>query len=165
MSRLVLVSLGSRRVNWFVSPSGETNWCPSIGFRNNMLNKLLNWFAAKKASRQISNWYVVTFDEVAICLDVSPPGKDAWSYKLRWEDIRRVCFEATDYLNSDRLHLFTGDSDENTVIPIEANGGSELWTEILDRQLFDAELAIHALTAMEGIFCWPAIESTSKSTT
>ncbi len=36
-----------------------------------------------------------------------------------------------------------------------ADGGGDLWGEIINRGLFDAELAIKLATGLEGLHCWP----------
>lgn len=40
-------------------------------------------------------------------------------------------------------------------IPIEADGGQALWFEILERNLFDDEMAISASMATKELFCFP----------
>jgi hypothetical protein len=56
---------------------------------------------------------------------------------------------------SDGIYVFTTLRPESFVIPAEASGGAALWNEIVRRGLFDAELAIEAASASEGLFCWP----------
>ena len=104
---------------------------------------------------EISAWYHVTFDADAIHRDVRPPGRAPWSDTLPWADITRVVFEATDYLFSDNIHLFTDDRPEAWTIPMEAEGGDALWSEVLRRHLFPYELSIDAMASPGGLFIWP----------
>ena len=98
------------------------------------------------------------FDDSAISLRVDPPGADAaaWQATIAWERITRVCFEANDWHESDAVYIFTDERPESYAIPIEADGGQALWSEILDRKLFDAEIAIEAAMATNELFCFPA---------
>lgn len=66
-------------------------------------------------------------------MDVSPPGKAAWSDKFKWADIERICFEATDYMFSDDLYFFTAGRSESYVIPTEAKGGCEIWQLVIEK--------------------------------
>lgn len=125
----------------------------------NMFKKIAGWFKAREESRKLENWFFVTWDDEYIYRNVSPPGKDAWSDKFKWSDIERICFEATDYMYSDDIYFYTTERPESYVIPTEARGGSELWKLVLDKNLFDAELAIKAATSPGGMFCWPARDS------
>jgi len=38
---------------------------------------------------------------------------------------------------------------------MEADGGSQLWNEVIERELFSAELAIKVATFTDGLYCWP----------
>jgi hypothetical protein len=38
---------------------------------------------------------------------------------------------------------------------MQADGGPELLQAIVERGLFDAQLALDAASASEGLFCWP----------
>jgi len=120
-----------------------------------MIRKLIAWFKAREECRKLENWFSVSWDEEWIYRSVFPPGKEPWSDKFRWSDIERVCFEATDPLYSDDIYFFTKDRPESYVVPTEATGGVELWNLVLDRGLFDSELAIEAATSISGMFCWP----------
>jgi len=104
---------------------------------------------------ELSQWYHVRFDEHGVYRSVAPPGKEAWNDQFAWSDVVRVCFEAGDFLESDSLYIFTRQRPESYAIPLEAEGGPELFNELIRRKLFDAELAIRAATAPEGLFCWP----------
>ena len=54
--------------------------------------------------------------------------------------------------------MFTSLRPESWVIPVDAKGGLEFLKELIERELFDTELAIKAGTATEGLFCWPQPE-------
>ncbi|MCB0163991.1 MAG: hypothetical protein KDI79_07195 [Anaerolineae bacterium] len=105
----------------------------------------------------LRDWYSVHFDANAITLRVHPPNEAAWEETLQWKHISRVCFKAADWFESDELYIFTDQRPESYVIPIEADGGQALWGEILDRKLFDAEMAIEASMATNELFCSPPI--------
>lgn len=124
-----------------------------------MLNRLLSWLKARKESKKLENWFSVTWDDEYIYRSVSPPGNDAWSDKLKWEDIERICFEATDYMYPDDIYFFTTERPESYVVPTEAKGGSDLWAMVIEKRLFDAELAIKAAASSGGLFCWPDPDS------
>ena len=103
----------------------------------------------------LSSWFHVKFNNDRIYLNVNPPSSEGWQAEIPWKDIIRVCFKPGDLFESDEIYIFTDKRPESYVIPTEAEGGSELWEEIIDRKVFDAKLAIEALTTTEGIFCWP----------
>ena len=124
-----------------------------------MFKKIVDWFKSQEESKKLENWYLVEFDEEKIYRRVSPPGKEAWSDSFYWNDIERICFEAADYMYSDGLYFFTSKRSESYTIPIEAKGGSKLWVEVLERKLFDDDLAIKANTSLGGLFCWPPHDS------
>lgn len=106
----------------------------------------------------LEEWFHVRWDAVAVHLDVSPPDREPWSASFEWSSIRRVCFKAEGLLASDGIYVFTSQRPESYVIPTEADGGGELWDEILRRGLFDARLAIEVAAATEGLYCWPEAE-------
>ncbi len=101
------------------------------------------------------DWFAVTYDDEQVQLDVRPPGQEAWTDQFAWTDVHHVAFQAEDFLVSDGIYVFTHGRDNSYAILAEAVGGSELWGEILRRGLFDAELAIEAASATEGLFVWP----------
>lgn len=101
-------------------------------------------------------WFKVTFDDTAIYLNVTPPGRDGWQARIEWSGIVRICFKSGDFPESDEVYIFTDERPESRLIPTDASGGYELWQEILRRKLFDAELAIRAATSPGGeLFCDP----------
>jgi hypothetical protein len=67
----------------------------------------------------------------------------------------RVCFKTEGPLASDGIYVFTSERPESYAILTEASGGTEFWSEILRRGLFDGNLAIQAASSNEGFFCWP----------
>ena len=103
----------------------------------------------------LSNWFHVKFNNDMIFLNVNSPPDEGWQVEIPWSDIIRVCFKPGDLFESDEIYIFTDKRPESYVIPTEAEGGAELWGEIINRDLFDAELAIKVITASEGISCWP----------
>jgi len=64
---------------------------------------------------------------------------------------------------SDEIYVFTTQRPESYLIPTEAKGGSELWSEIIRRGLFGPELAIKAASSVEGLFCCPPLEKPPQS--
>ena len=119
-----------------------------------MIRKVKDWFEARDESKELENWFEVTWDQEFIYRNVSPPGKESWSDSFRWNQIERICFEATDPVYSDDLYFFTSERAESYVVPTEARGGSDLWEEVLRRKLFDPELAVEAALSESGMFCW-----------
>ncbi len=103
----------------------------------------------------LREWYFVRFDDSAIALQVNPPDGAAWEATIDWERIIRVCFKTGDWLESDEIYIFTDERPESYVIPTEAEGGQALWSKILARKLFDAELAIEAAATTNELFCSP----------
>jgi hypothetical protein len=117
-------------------------------------------FLARGRPKPNDEWFFVTFDEKAVYIRAEPDGKAAWSQDFAWDTVIRVCFKAEDMLVSDGIYVFTIKRPESYVIPTEAHGGGELWSEILRRKLFDAALAIEAAQSTGGLYCWPANEQT-----
>jgi hypothetical protein len=107
----------------------------------------------ESANAPLREWYAVSFDDSAIVLQVSPPNGIAWEETIAWEQIIQVCFKTGDWMESDEIYLFMDEQPESYVIPTEAAGGRALWSEIVARQLFDAEMAIQAATATHELFC------------
>ena len=109
-----------------------------------------------RSPKKLEEWFVVGHDEAGVRLEVSPPGREPWQASFPWSSIQRVCFKCEGLEISDGIYIFTSLRPESYVIPTEAKGGSELWSEILRRGLFDPELAIRAAASVEGLFCWPS---------
>jgi hypothetical protein len=106
----------------------------------------------------LDEWFLVRFDNAFITLEVSLPNLPAWTAQIEWKHINRVCFKSGDLYNADEIYIFTDERLESYLIPTEANGGSDLWREILERKLFGTETAIEAATSANKLFCCPAIE-------
>lgn len=110
------------------------------------------------AAAGVQAWSKVSFDATAIHLQVAPPGRAAWTAAIPWSSIVRLVFECHD-LSSDSLYVFVRERPESYVIPLEGHGVSALWAEIIDRKLFDPELAIQASRGAEGaMFIWPPVD-------
>ena len=124
---------------------------------------LIGYFLQRRHDRniieslRIEKWYHVTFDEEWIYQNVSPPGGMPWQSILRWDEIIRICYKTEGLDASDGIYVFTSTRPQSYTIPTEADGGGELWNEILSRDLFDPALAIKAATCSEPdcLFCWP----------
>ena len=107
----------------------------------------------------LSTWFHVKFDEEFIDIHLHPPGGAVQKGRIYWELIVRVCFKPADFLGTDEILIFVEGREESYLIPMEADGGLALWSEILDRQLFDAKLAIELATSSdEEYHCWPSLE-------
>ena len=117
-----------------------------------------NAWAKPQNLSPLSDWFRVEFDDAAIELSVNPPRKEAWSARIEWNKINRVCFKAGDLYNPDEIYIFTNERPESYLIPTEANGGNALWNEIIRRKLFDAEVAIKAAGAINELLCCPELE-------
>jgi hypothetical protein len=109
-------------------------------------------------SSPLSEWFQVRFDDAVISLQVKPPRRKSWAAEIKWERIIRVCFNAGDLYDPDMIYIFTDERPESYSIPSEADIEGALWNEILRRQLFDAEVAIQAMSSTNKLFCCPAIE-------
>jgi len=107
----------------------------------------------------LEDWFKIGLNGETITIYVNPPGGEAWSVEINWSDIERVCYETTGFMYSDDIYLFVKGRKESYRIPVDADGGMKLWLDIIDRKLFDAELAITVATADEGtVNCWPPVE-------
>jgi hypothetical protein len=103
----------------------------------------------------VETWFQVRFDEMGIHRAAQPPGADPWADTLAWADIIRVCLEVEDFVSTEGLYLFSRHRPESYAIPMQADGGPELLQALIERGLFDAQLAIDAALAETGLFCWP----------
>ena len=79
----------------------------------------------------LDTWYHVSFDKEHVYRKVDPPGQEGWNDKLRWKDIIRTCFHPGGFLETDELYIFTKEREESYLIPLEAEGASNLWGEII----------------------------------
>jgi hypothetical protein len=108
-----------------------------------------------QGSSELSEWYEVGFGEEQIWRDVRPPGKPAFQDRVYWKDIIRVVFEASDLGQSDCIFIYSNLRPESYAIPADAQGADHLWNEIVDRGLFDPDLAVEAALSSGGFYCWP----------
>jgi hypothetical protein len=92
-------------------------------------------FLAGRRPRPLHEWFFASFDDKTVRLRIEPRGKQVRFQEFAWEKVIRVRFEEEDMWWSDRIHVYT--NEEGYVIPIEARGGAELWSEILRRKLSD----------------------------
>jgi hypothetical protein len=107
----------------------------------------------------LNTWFHVKFDEEFIDIHLHPPGGEEQRGRIRWDSIVRVCFRPADFLGSDEILIFIEGQEASYLIPVEADGGFELWDQIIDRELFDAELAIKLATSSDEEFhCWPSLD-------
>lgn len=107
-------------------------------------------------ARQIEDWFHVTFDEDLIHIHIDIPEREEVRESLSWSEIIRVCFKTGEFMHPDEIYIFIKSRPESFLIPSDADGGTLLWGEIIDRGLFDAELAIEAATSPpDELFCWP----------
>ena len=113
---------------------------------------------ARRRPIPVAEWFGVRCDTSAIYLNARPPGGGSWTTAIPWSSITRVCFKAEGFALSDGILLFTREREASWAVPMEASGGQELWAELIRRGLFDAELAIEAMRAADGVFCWPPVE-------
>jgi len=106
-------------------------------------------------------WFQVGFDETAIVLEVTPAEREAWTARIEWRRIIRVCFKTGDYFYTcDEIYIFSDERPESFLIPMEAVGAEGLWDEIMRRDLFSAALAIEAASTTDKLFCQPGADKT-----
>ena len=105
---------------------------------------------------ELADWYQVRCDQTGFTRTAQPPGAEAWSDQVRWADIVRVCLEVEDFVTTEALYVFTNERPESFAIPMQADGGPELLQALIERGLFEAQMAIEAASAEAGLFCWPA---------
>ncbi|MHA1908950.1 MAG: hypothetical protein ACW98Y_16730 [Candidatus Thorarchaeota archaeon] len=107
----------------------------------------------------LEEWFHVTFDKESIFIHIHAPEQEEVKTSLIWSEIIRVCFKAGDFLDPDEVYIFVSSRPESYLIPTWADGGSNLWEELIKRELFDANLALRAALSSDGkLFCWPEIE-------
>lgn len=105
----------------------------------------------------LSEWFLVSFDDANISLRVSPPNGTSWGARIQWSRVVRVCFRAGDVYEPDEIYIFTDERPESYLIPTGAGGGRALWDEIVRRKLFDAQVAIEAMSSANKLFCCPPV--------
>jgi hypothetical protein len=104
-------------------------------------------------------WFCVTMSDDAISLSVIAAGRPAWRTAIPWDSIIRVCFAAEGPFDSDGIYIFTDLRPESWAVPVEADGGADLLSELMRRGLFNEELAIKAAQALSDLFCWPPADT------
>lgn len=109
----------------------------------------------------IHEWFVVRFDEYAIHLFVHPPNEAAWEQHIAWEQIARICFRAGRWPASGDMFLCTNQKPDGYLIPIGADGGNTLWSEIRVRGLFSNAMADEVAETLEELFCSPRQRETA----
>ena len=117
-----------------------------------IFSRIRAWLARRRP-RRLEQWFIVSFDDQKVEIRAAPPGRESWEAEFPWSSITRICFEATDFMTSDGIYVFTTLRPESYAIPTEARGGQALWNEILRRGLFDADLAIVAAGSPGGLYC------------
>ena len=55
-------------------------------------------------------------------------------------------------MGSYEILIFVEGQEASYLMPVEADGGFELWDEIISRELFDAEMAIKLATSFDEEF-------------
>ncbi|MGY5852687.1 MAG: hypothetical protein RTU92_03890 [Candidatus Thorarchaeota archaeon] len=108
---------------------------------------------------ELSDWFHVTINDEHIQLRVEPPGGKGYKASIAWKSIIRVCFIPGDFMTTDEIYIFVQERPESYVIPTEADGGLDVWNAIIEKGLFDAELAIKVASEIDGkLHCWPQDE-------
>ncbi|MBD3408097.1 MAG: hypothetical protein GF411_18395 [Candidatus Lokiarchaeota archaeon] len=105
--------------------------------------------------RALSDWFIVDFDDKRIQIRIVEPGTPSKT-EILWKDIIRVCYKTGSFLESDEIFIFVKQRPESYLIPTEASGTTDLWGEIIERNLFDAKEALNAVLAEDHtVTCWP----------
>ncbi|RMG24233.1 MAG: hypothetical protein D6732_23930 [Methanobacteriota archaeon] len=99
-------------------------------------------------------WFCCSLAEDGVHLSVNRPDNDHWDASFSWKQITKVCFKATDIYSVDVIRIYLDDGTHYD-IPLEAEGGYNLWEQLIDRGLFDSELAAQLRFAENEIRCWP----------
>ena len=114
---------------------------------------------SRQPTAPLSDWFSVSFDEYRVTMTAAPPSKKPWEQSFLWSEIQRICFKSEGISSSDGIYVFTTQRPESFVVPIEASGGAEFWSKLIERELFPAALAIEAAGLPEGeTLWWPRIE-------
>ncbi len=101
-------------------------------------------------------WFEVDYDAESITISRRKLLLLRTNTEISWFRIIRICFLAGDHIKFDEVYIFTDERPESYVIPMDAYGALQLWGEIIERGLFDAELAVKAASASSGeLLCWP----------
>jgi len=105
----------------------------------------------------LAEWFSVAYDTSTVTISARPPGSAQWEQRFGWSEVTRVCFKSGGFMVSDGIYVFTTQRPESFVIPTEARGGAEFWSQIAKRGLFPADLMIKAASLEEGkVLCWPS---------
>jgi len=101
-------------------------------------------------------WFEVNFDADNIIISRRKLIVLKSITRISWSRIIRICFLAGDHIKFDEIYIFTDERSKSYVIPMDSFGGLQLWGEIIERKLFDPELAIKAASAhSDELICWP----------
>jgi hypothetical protein len=111
----------------------------------------------------LRDWFHVQLSDHGIKVRKLLPPQIQQEYEIEWKSLIRVVLKtAEDFLDNDELYLFTDERPESFVIPMEADGALELMNQLIDRKLFDAELAIQAASSAGGLFVWPPLNKNEQ---
>lgn len=104
----------------------------------------------------------VAFDDDYITLNAVSIRGVVTARRIRWSAIRFICFKDNGPSASDLIYL-SASAMEIFAIPLECDGGRELWRAIRDRGAFPAALHDAATMSMGGgIYCWLSDRDSGK---
>jgi hypothetical protein len=103
--------------------------------------------------KSVADWYKTKFDDQKISLDVRTD--KPWKVDIPWANIERVCLKSEGDLTSDGIYIFVRNREASYVVPVEADGGSELLFELAKLDKFSYELISKASVSPDGLFCYP----------
>lgn len=104
-------------------------------------------------SSQKTLW--VAFDDDSVSISAEPPGREAWSYTLRWDDIVALKFQGQRALESDDVYIWTNLEGRSLVVPADCCGGSDFIDELITRGYFESEAFTEAMLTPYGSYIWP----------
>lgn len=87
-------------------------------------------------------------------LEASPSGKEPWKASVRWTQITKVCFRASDLYSPDVIRIYI-EEGKYFDIPMDAVGGFDLWDALIEKGLFDEDTASDLRFAENETRCWP----------
>ena len=99
-------------------------------------------------------WFSCHLTDEGVQLSVQEPNNKPWDVSFMWNEISKVCFKAADLYSVDVLRIYLQD-DRHYDIPLEAEGGYALWEKLIEKGLFDEEVAAELRFAENEIRCWP----------
>lgn len=133
----------------------------------------VEWFGYPKTRAYKIDWNAVSFDNEYVYRQGTLPtyrkffikvNQKAVQSNIKWSHISQVCFYSKGLYNPAEMKLV--ESFRNTyIIPIDTKGGNELWTEIINRGLFDKELATEVMVSAIGEYCSPEFYNKEMMTT